>query len=76
MKTTLEINNYNGQLQKPLGSGFNASSTAQDVIKGIDSVNFDSIHEFIETKMDIDQLGILLIGPLPEGPTEKWLRSL
>ncbi len=35
MKTTLEIDNYNGKLQKPIGSGFNASSTASDVIKGI-----------------------------------------
>ena len=29
-------NNYNGALQKPIGSGFNAKSTAKDVIKGID----------------------------------------
>lgn len=28
-------NNYQGALQKPLGSGFNATSTASDVIKGI-----------------------------------------
>lgn len=28
--------NYNGALQKPIGSGFNASSTTTDVIKGID----------------------------------------
>ena len=28
--------NYNGSLQKPLGSGFGATTTAQDVIKGID----------------------------------------
>lgn len=28
-------NNYHGGLQKPLGSGFNATSTAGDVIKGI-----------------------------------------
>jgi NAD(P)-dependent dehydrogenase (short-subunit alcohol dehydrogenase family) len=35
MKTTLEIDNYNGKLQKPMGSGFNATSTASDVIKGI-----------------------------------------
>ncbi len=28
--------NYNGTLQKPIGSGFNATSTASDVIKGID----------------------------------------
>lgn len=29
-------NNYNGGLQKPIGSGFNAASTANEVIKGID----------------------------------------
>lgn len=28
--------NYNGALQKPVGSGFNATSTTTDVIKGID----------------------------------------
>lgn len=28
--------NYNGALQKPIGSGFNATSTSTDVIKGID----------------------------------------
>ncbi|HJV20807.1 MAG TPA: SDR family NAD(P)-dependent oxidoreductase [Sediminibacterium sp.] len=29
-------NNYQGALQQPIGSGFNATSTANDVIKGID----------------------------------------
>lgn len=29
-------NNYQGALQKPIGSGFNATSTTSDVIKGID----------------------------------------
>ena len=29
-------NNYQGALQNPLGSGFNALSTAEEVIKGID----------------------------------------
>ena len=28
-------NNYNGALQKPIGSGFNAKSTTTEVIKGI-----------------------------------------
>src|SRR5688572_21625286 len=28
--------NYKGTLQKPIGSGFNATSTTTDVIKGID----------------------------------------
>jgi NAD(P)-dependent dehydrogenase (short-subunit alcohol dehydrogenase family) len=32
----MEQNNYNGALQKPIGSGFNATSTTSDVIKGID----------------------------------------
>ncbi len=32
----MEQNNYQGALQKPIGSGFNATSTASDVIKGID----------------------------------------
>lgn len=32
----MEQNNYQGALQKPTGSGFNAKSTTSDVIKGID----------------------------------------
>lgn len=32
----LEINNYQGILQQPIDSGFNARSTAADVIKGIE----------------------------------------
>jgi NAD(P)-dependent dehydrogenase (short-subunit alcohol dehydrogenase family) len=32
----MKQNNYNGALQKPIGSGFNATSTTNDVIKGID----------------------------------------
>ena len=32
----MKKNNYEGALQSPIGSGFNATSTATDVIKGID----------------------------------------
>jgi len=32
----MEKNNYQGALQHPLGSGFNATSTATEIIKGID----------------------------------------
>lgn len=32
----MEQNNYQGALQMPIGSGFNAQSTTSDVIKGID----------------------------------------
>jgi len=31
----MKTNNYQGALQQPIGSGFSATSTAQDVIKGI-----------------------------------------
>ncbi|GAB3017054.1 SDR family NAD(P)-dependent oxidoreductase [Niabella terrae] len=31
----MERNNYNGALQKPIGSGFDATSTSTEVIKGI-----------------------------------------
>ena len=33
---TTTIDNYNGKLQKPIGSGFSATSTAMEVIKGSD----------------------------------------
>jgi hypothetical protein len=33
----MEQKNYQGALQKPLGSGFSATSTAGDVIKGIEA---------------------------------------
>lgn len=36
MKTITAISNYNGALQQPLGSGFNSTSTAEDIIKGAD----------------------------------------
>lgn len=32
----MKDNNYQGALQRPLGSGFNAKSTANEVVKGID----------------------------------------
>lgn len=32
----MKQNNYNGALQQPIGSGFTATSTASEVIKGID----------------------------------------
>lgn len=31
----MEKNNYQGALQQPLGSGFSATSTATEIIKGI-----------------------------------------
>jgi len=39
----MEQNNYNGALQQPIGSGFNAASTTNDVIKGINLKNKTAI---------------------------------
>ncbi|MBE9461607.1 SDR family NAD(P)-dependent oxidoreductase [Dyadobacter subterraneus] len=36
MEQQTSVNNYNGSLQKAVGSGFTATSTTADVIKGID----------------------------------------
>lgn len=36
MEQNTSLDNYNGALQKPIGSGFTATSTTSDVIKGID----------------------------------------
>ncbi|WP_338873358.1 SDR family NAD(P)-dependent oxidoreductase [Spirosoma sp. SC4-14] len=36
MEQTATVDNYNGKLQKPIKSGFTASSTTTDVIQGID----------------------------------------
>lgn len=37
------LTNYNGALQKPTNSGFNASTTTYDVIKGIDLIGKTAI---------------------------------
>jgi len=39
----MEKNNYQGALQHPIGSGFNAASTASEVIKGIDLTGKNAI---------------------------------
>ncbi|CAN5619065.1 SDR family NAD(P)-dependent oxidoreductase [soil metagenome] len=36
MEQTTHVDNYNGVLQRPINSGFTATSTTDDVIKGID----------------------------------------
>jgi NAD(P)-dependent dehydrogenase (short-subunit alcohol dehydrogenase family) len=36
MEQVATTDNYNGRLQKPVGSGFTATSTTEDVIRGID----------------------------------------
>ena len=42
----------------------------------VDAVTFETVHDYIQRKMDIETIGMLLMGPLPEAPTTKWLNSL
>lgn len=55
---------------------FGKYRSVDDVIADVDAVNFDSVHDYIQRKMDIETIGMLLMGPLPEAPTLKWLNSL
>ncbi|MEK7356903.1 MAG: hypothetical protein AAB250_10665, partial [Bdellovibrionota bacterium] len=55
---------------------FGKYRSVDDVIADVDAVNFDSVHDYIQRKMDIETIGILLMGPLPEVPTTKWLNTL
>ncbi|MES2965504.1 MAG: pitrilysin family protein [Bdellovibrionota bacterium] len=55
---------------------FGKYRSVDDVIADVDAVNFDSVHDYIQRKMDIETIGMLLMGPLPEAATTKWLNSL
>jgi NAD(P)-dependent dehydrogenase (short-subunit alcohol dehydrogenase family) len=66
---TMAQNNYNGALQKPIGSGFNATSTTSDVIKGIDLTGKIAIITGgyagigLETTRTLTQAGATVIVP-------------
>jgi len=63
-------NNYDGALQKPIGSGFNATSTSSDVIKGIDLkkkiaiVTGGSTGIGLETVKTLSKAGATIIVPV------------
>lgn len=46
------------------------------VIADIDKICLDSCHEYLERFMNLDKLGILVMGAVPEGPTGKWLETV
>jgi len=50
--------------------------SVDDIIRDVENVSWDSVHEYLEEKFDLDKLGILLMGALPEAPTRKWLETL
>jgi len=76
----MEQNNYQGALQQPTGSGFNATSTASDVIKGIDLTGKIAIVTGgntgigLETTKTLAAAGATVIVPARD--TEKAKRNL
>ena len=73
-------NNYQGALQKPIGSGFNATSTANDVIKGADLTGKIAIVTGgntgigLETTKTLSNAGAIVIVPARD--VEKAKRNL
>jgi len=76
----MEQNNYQGALQKPTGSGFHATSTASDVIKGIDLTGKIAIVTGgntgigLETTITLAAAGAIVVVPARD--TEKAKRNL
>jgi NAD(P)-dependent dehydrogenase (short-subunit alcohol dehydrogenase family) len=74
------MNNYQGALQKPINSGFNAKSTTEDVIKGINLegkiaiVTGGNTGIGLETVKTLSKAGATVIVPARD--TEKAKRNL
>jgi predicted Zn-dependent peptidase len=50
--------------------------SVDDVMRDIRDVTLDSVHEYIETYLDLDQTGVLMMGATPEEPTRRWLEKV
>ena len=76
----MEQSNYQGALQKPINSGFNATSTTSDIIKGIDLTGKIAIVTGgnagigLETTKTLAAAGAIVIVPARD--TEKAKRNL
>ena len=50
--------------------------SVENVMQEIEAVSLDSLHEYLENYMDLERAGFLVMGPVPEEPTQRWLRGL
>jgi predicted Zn-dependent peptidase len=50
--------------------------SVENVMRDIRAVTLDSVHEYIEKYLDLEQTGILLMGATPENATRRWLESI
>jgi predicted Zn-dependent peptidase len=55
---------------------FGRYRAVEDVMHDVQAVSLDSVHEYIERYIDLEKMGILLMGAVPEAPTKKWLENL
>jgi predicted Zn-dependent peptidase len=55
---------------------FGRYRSVDDVIRDVEKVSLDSVHEYIERYIDLDRMGILVMGAVPAEQTRKWLQTL
>jgi len=55
---------------------FGRYRSVDEVVRDVEKVTLDSVHEYIESKFLPEDPSMLLMGSLPEGPTKKWLEGL
>lgn len=48
----------------------------EDEIKSIEMVSFESIQNYIKRYFDFSKLGVLVLGDVTEGPTNRYLQTL
>ncbi len=55
---------------------FGRYRSVDEVVRDVEKVTLESVHDYIESKFRPESPSILLMGQLPEAPTKKWLESL